>query len=202
MLLLLTACGRCLAMQASRVGRVAALSPDAPGPGHYRPQHGPTDKHLPAAHIVPAASGRPISPGKSATAAAAAVAQEQQPPEPHRHTLQQHRASTDLPTSAAAAAAGTITLLATRGSATGTPRTEEGDAGSPLGLQPHRVHARQPPRKGTSSFQAVSREQLQRQQRPASAGAAGGPGGAAADYFREGYDSLTRPRSSRGPVAV
>ncbi|WIA28907.1 hypothetical protein OEZ86_011431 [Tetradesmus obliquus] len=81
-------------------------------------------------------------------------------------------------------------------------RTEEGDAGSPLGLQPHRVHARQPPRKGTSSFQAVSREQLQRQQRPASAGAAGGPGGAAADYFREGYDSLTRPRSSRGPVAV
>uniref|UniRef100_A0A383WCS0 Uncharacterized protein n=1 Tax=Tetradesmus obliquus TaxID=3088 RepID=A0A383WCS0_TETOB len=188
--------------KASRVGRVAALSPDAPGPGHYRPQHGPTDKHLPAAHIVPAASGRPISPGKSATAAAAAVAQEQQPPEPHRHTLQQHRASTDLPTSAAAAAAGTITLLATRGSATGTPRTEEGDAGSPLGLQPHRVHARQPPRKGTSSFQAVSREQLQRQQRPASAGAAGGPGGAAADYFREGYDSLTRPRSSRGPVAV
>jgi hypothetical protein len=192
----------CLLLQAKRVGRVAVPSADAPGPGHYRPQHGPTDKHVPAAHIVAADSSRPASPGKST--AAAAVAQEQQPPEPQRRpTLQQHRASIELPsTAAAAAAAGSLALLATRGSATGTPRLDECDNGNPLGLQLHLIHARPKPKKGTSSFKAVSREQLQRQQRPASAGAAGDSGDAGVDYYREGYDSLTRPRSSRGPVAV
>jgi hypothetical protein len=194
-------------MQANRVGRVAAPAADAPGPGHYRPQHGPTDKHVPAAHIVAVAAAAAAS-SKPASSDTSAGAQEQQQPEQQRtqqhQALHQHRASTDLP---AAAAAGTLAaLLVTRGSATGTtPRLDDVEAGPPLGLQPHRVHARPKVQKGTSSFKAVSREQLQRQQRPASAGAGVGgsaAGDGAADYYREGYDSLTRPRSSRGPVAV
>ncbi|KAF6259294.1 hypothetical protein COO60DRAFT_1023884 [Scenedesmus sp. NREL 46B-D3] len=102
-----------------RVGRVAAPAADAPGPAHYRPRHGPTDKHVPAAHLVTASSSRPTLPGTSATAAA----QEQQQPGPEQHIAQQHRPSTDFPT--AAAAAGALTVLATRGSATGTPRSDE-----------------------------------------------------------------------------